>query len=199
MPSGYTHEIYDGKSVTLEQYILKCARAFGGFIHMREDSLSEQIRKPEMSDYHEKALKDAQKRLAEAEAVTIEEAARDIEETCSKIEESNRHSYEKRKALKERYEDMIAKVEAWTPPTDEHENVKDFAIGQLRDSIEHDCGNMERYLEPVVRINPEEWIQNRIDSCKKSVEYHEKSFQEQTERHNSQVQWVDDLLDSFKE
>ncbi len=200
MPSSYTHEIYEGKSITLKQYILKCAQAFGGFAYMKDDSVSEPTHMPEMSDhgYHADAIQNAYKMLAVAESMTLKESAREIEEICSEIEEKNRRSYEKRKALKERYEDMIVKVEAWTPPTDEHKKIKDFAISQLRGSIEQDCRNMNKYLEPVERMSPEEWIQGRIDTCKEDIKYHEKKLQEQIDRHKSQVQWIDDLLDSFK-
>ena len=32
MPTGYTIDLYEGKEVTFEEFVMKCARAFGALI-----------------------------------------------------------------------------------------------------------------------------------------------------------------------
>jgi len=40
MPSGFTSDIYDGKKITFKDFTLKCARAFGACIHLRDDPIT---------------------------------------------------------------------------------------------------------------------------------------------------------------
>ena len=37
MPTGYTLDLYNGKDITFEEFVLKCARAFGALIDMRDE------------------------------------------------------------------------------------------------------------------------------------------------------------------
>jgi len=37
MPTGYTADLNDGKQVTFQEFTMKCARAFGALIEMRDD------------------------------------------------------------------------------------------------------------------------------------------------------------------
>ena len=67
MPTGYTLELYDGKDITFEEFVLKCARAFGALINMRDEPRDAPIpERFEPSYYHLKELikaKSGQKKL----------------------------------------------------------------------------------------------------------------------------------------
>lgn len=41
MPSCYTSDIADGKDVSFNDFVLKCARAFGACIEQRDDNAND--------------------------------------------------------------------------------------------------------------------------------------------------------------
>lgn len=150
MPTGYTADLYEGKDVTFEEFALGCARAFGALITMRDDDSQTPIPEQfEPSEFYANELREAQAELAEAEQRTDA----DWEALVLKSHEENltRISGWKTRdaARKERYEGMLSQVEAWEPPTDEHQGLKEFMAEQLRSSIDFDT--TQSYPEPVLK------------------------------------------------
>ena len=89
MPTGYTLDLYDGKDITFEEFALRCARAFGALISMRDEPIDAPIpERFEPSDYHLKELEKAKKRLKEVkkwnEETAEQEAVRAYQEALKK-------------------------------------------------------------------------------------------------------------------
>ena len=89
MPTGYTLDLYDVKDITFEEFALRCARAFGALISMRDEPIDAPIpERFEPSDYHLKELEKAKKRLKEVkkwnEETAEQEAVRAYQEALKK-------------------------------------------------------------------------------------------------------------------
>lgn len=76
MATGYTYELIDKPETTFEAFALRCSRAFGALIEMREESADAPIPteiKP--STYHLDALRKAEAEARRFETMTLAEAA----------------------------------------------------------------------------------------------------------------------------
>lgn len=197
MPSGYTADITD--TMPFRDFAMKCARAFGATIMMRDDPLDAPITRFEPSDYHKKNLDESKSNLAALELLSDDEAA-----------EISKREYDKRqkdmaKAIADvagkevAYRRMLSLVRAWTPPTPDHVRMKEFMIEQINESIKVDCGT-EYYekaaAEPL--MTGKEWKEHRLETLLRDVEYHAKNYREEVDRTNERNKWVDDLRRSLE-
>jgi len=199
MPTGYTSKIYNGEKVTGKEFIMTCARAFGTLIEMRDEPMNAQI--PEelkVDTYHEKQLEHSNQELNNYKNMSIEEARKLVDESYENKVEENKKYYDEKLELKNRYEKVLAEVEQWKLPSPEHQNLKDYAIRQLEESILFDCGHIEDYAKEVKKETPEEYIQKQIDSCLWNIEYHQKEWDKEVKRTNERNLWIKQLRDSFK-
>ena len=152
MPTGYTGELYE-RGQTFKDFTLRCARAFGALISMRDEGWDAQIPdKVEVPAFYAEQVKDAEEELVKAKAMTLEDAKKFLPARKKADSKDNKKAYEKEMVRYKRFIAMREEVRAWTPPTPDHEGLKDFMLEQL----EHDC------REPKLRENedtrtPEEY------------------------------------------
>jgi hypothetical protein len=72
MPTGYTS--YIGEGIEFKDWVLKCSRAFGALIEMRDESTDAQIPEAfEPSSYHVKQIKETENKLQSIKMMTLEE------------------------------------------------------------------------------------------------------------------------------
>lgn len=197
MPTGYTAGVQDGSIKTFEQFAMQCARAFGATVLMRDDALDTPIPEAfEPSDYNAKALAKAQSDLAITEAMSAAEcdaaARQEHQETCERYAKYR----EEERVQRERYNAMLAKVEAWTPPTSEHENMKKFMRDQLTESIRFDCGDY--YANDPPLKSGSEWRAERIASLHRQISRSAESQAEEIERTKNRNKWLKQLRESLK-
>lgn len=196
MPSSYTANIYDGKPETLESFLLKCARQFYANVRMREDSLdSEIVEYTPNTKYYEENLERAKARLAELQAMSREEIEAIIEETHKNSLESYQIRVQEKLDMRARYEHMIHQVENWTPPTDEHVNLKEFALNQLKDSLDFDCGHMP--TEPT-KLTVDEYIDVFTERYNSDISYYTKSIEKEIENVTKANEWNNALKRSLQ-
>jgi hypothetical protein len=196
MPTGYTSDLYDGKRQTFEEFAMRCARAFGPLVTMREDPSGAPIPdefKP--SDYRVKALATARSDLAGVEAWTLEEAQTAAEASYKQALARYAEALDEAGARRERYEGMLAKVEAWEPPTPDHQGLKDFMAQQLRESIDFDCNT--DYCQQPEKLSGADFKAQAVEAAKRSVEYHEGELTKERERAEKSTAWVRALRDSL--
>lgn len=189
MPTGYTQPIADG--ITFEQFALNCARAFGACITLRdEQGGGEKIPDSfEPSDYHEKALIKARADLAAIQALSPEECESSADHDF-KADQASRDDQKARMVdLRQKYEDMLVKVEAWNPPSTDHVGMKEFMYKQITESINWDC-SYTHYDEPAVRLTGTEWREQKMKTILGSIEYHKESHAKEIERTNQRNEWV---------
>jgi hypothetical protein len=197
MPSGYTSDIYEGKEVSGKEFIIRCARAFGACIMMRDDSLDTPIPEEFKPDtYHLDKIEEAKNDLARYQKIHNEEIQKIIDDDYVKRVEENKKYLQDTLDLKKRYEKVLSEVEKWIPPTPEHDNLKNYAIEQLASSIQWDC-HTEHYTQELTKMSVEEWKKFKIESCIKDIKYHTEKYEEEVKRVNERNKWIKDLRDSL--
>lgn len=203
MPTGYTADIYNGEPVTGKQFIITCARNFAAFIHLRDERMDAELTLPSAPDnsFYEKGLEEARHQLKMAEALTIEEAEKMAEESYNSSLAHMKKVIEDKKVILARYHKVLREVEAWTPPTEEHQNLKDFAINQIMISIGSDC-NMEYWegqLKTLKKTPGKEYREERIKYMEREVEYYERTMQDRLDSYQNKVKWIEELFEAVKD
>lgn len=202
MPTGYTAPVKDGEITDLSDYALTCARGFGAMVLLRDSEQSleatrryvEEQAYAEASGYYPDALAKSQARLAEFREMTDDQALTAAQAAHDEVVASNEESETRRQVELARYEAMIAKVEAWTPPTEEHTGFKDFMLAQLRESIEFDCRAFAM-TPPEVSVA---WRDEQTAAELRNIERCEEEIEKEAERNAGRVGWVTSLLDSLE-
>lgn len=202
MPTGYTAPIYEGeKYFTFEKFAMRCARYFGACISMREEPLDAEIdldKHFQPSDYYKDALQTAEKAYQDFldNPPTEEQLGREYDE----ITEKNRKEFLEKKADYEqmmgRYRDMLRATKQWIPPTPEHNNLKDFMVQQLEDSLKFDC----RLTTPHIVETREEYIKYYMSSERftEEIDYCRSQYEKEVMMCNERKKWIMDLMDSLK-
>lgn len=166
MPSVYTDPIYNGEDITFEQFANSCLRNFGIALRWEDDANIGRFEIPDKIDpnpSYEKKYKEAIARYAEfiKNPPSKEQLVQEYDEYVKSVNAENKDYAERVKALRGRYEAMLAKVTKWEVPSENYQRIKDFMVNQLLESIEQDCRD---YIQKI--IPKEEWIafhQNRND------------------------------------
>lgn len=194
MPTGYTSMIIDGDGCDFKTFALQCARAFGALVEMRDDAMDAPIPdefKP--SDYNKKELDKATKELAKVQTITDKQAERQAEEQFIHDMEEWHESQKKCTEKLRRYENMMAEVRKWKPPTSEHDGLHKFMFEQIKESIDFDCGG---YPQPV-KLSGKDWIDKKVASALRDIEYNAKSHAEELKRCKERSEWVKALKASL--
>ena len=100
--------------------------------------------------------------------------------------------------LRQKYDDMLTKVRAWIPPTSEHDNLKNFMIKQIEESIEWDCNIYFSPQDMPKKLTVKQWRASKIESCMNDIKYHSEQYAEEAERISGNNKWVRQLRESLK-
>lgn len=196
MPTGYTAEIKDG--ITFQQFALNCARAFGACITMRDEPSDTPIPDQfEPSDYHAKAMEKARENLAWLQQMPDSEAEREAANEYAGAMQAHQRRLSEAADLQNKYNTMLAQVMAWTPPTSEHAELKEFMIKQIVDSREFDCST--KYCNEPAKQSGSVWRAAKISDAQHNLEYHTKENMREIERVNQRNEWVRNLRESLKQ
>jgi hypothetical protein len=189
MPTGYTSDLYDGKEVTFQNFVLHCARALNVFVELREEPQDEPI--PDLftpNSFHDEQRRAAEAKIARLEGLSDEEAdelARSSYETAKREFEELVASRTQRRG---RYLAMLTQVRQWTPPSPDHEGLKAFMIQQLEDSMQSDC-DMTFITAPELQTAAE-YKEQLLAAARRSLEYHAREYRMEVERVAKRNQWV---------
>lgn len=199
MPTGYTHQIAGG--ITFKEFALSCAKAFGACITMRDQPSDAPIPdefKP--ATYNSKAAAEAREKLAKVKAMTSLECEGAAKADFQKSLDHHTRSIEEDRKLEAKYRAMLAEVEAFNPPSDEHQNLKKFMREQILESIKFDCST-DYHEKEIAKLKPaqgEEWRQAEIKVCLHVIAYHDEEQRKENERTASRNLWVSQLRSSLK-
>lgn len=199
MPTGYTDAIKI--DTPFSDFALRCARAFGALIEMRDDPMDATI--PDefaASSYHLEKLEQLITEQDRAKTMTLEQAKEEIKAYNANQERGGAEVRKKSAETRARYERMLDLVSKWQPPTSEHQGLQDFMVQQITDSIKWDCHDsddfVERYYAPFSGT-PAQWIAQAQERAAKDIEYHKKHHAEDCERARSRTAWVKALKESL--
>lgn len=196
MPSGYTAGVADGSITDFPTFAMRCARAFGALVTMRDDPVDAQIPDEiEPAPYYDERCARLEAELATLLALTpgeAEERARQEYEGDLRIDaECAAH----KAAVRQRYEAMLAEVRAWTPPTEDHEGMKAFMLEQLTGSIDFDCHEFPR--EPRKLLSGEEWLRLTVASTRRMLADAREQANEEALRAKRRTEWLRALRGSL--
>jgi len=192
MPTGYTACVVDGDVTTFPEFAMTCARAFGSFIHMRDEGLDVPLRLPPKPKLDVEALNQRKKELERLEAMTPEEAeAFGMVEQAKSDQQKNRW-HATRDLENARLRAMCEKVETWTPPTPEHENFKKFMLEQLAISM-HQVRDDEKQMPPLERYK------NAVERKRHSIEREQQRYAMDLQRWQEACRWIQQMMDSLHE
>jgi hypothetical protein len=195
MPTGYTHKVQAGEITEFKDFAIYCARAFGALIHMRDDSMDAEI--PDIiepSTFYAKELDKATADLAALEAMDEETIRERTADANAKAEKYYHDEAERRHTERNRYDTMLDKVNAWTPPTPDHESLKRFMVEQLCTSIDHDCKYVPN--RPIPKT-PTEWLNSQREELKRSIERYTEENSKEIERARERTEWVKALREAL--
>lgn len=196
MPTGYTADI--AKDITFEQFALRCARAFGALVNMRDDPYDAPIPdKIEPSSYYKREFEDVKKRL---DKFLKGYSEKEIEKFCEKeyTEALDSHiSYlKKNEELRRKYEKKLKEVRAWTPPSKDHKGLKDFMIKQIEDSIYCDCSTGDE--APPKKLSREEWLKKEKADIDWKYTRYKDEYEKEVSRAKERTKWIKQLKSSLK-
>ena len=130
--TGYTASI-DDRSITNGKDFLKlCIRAFGVCTDQRDDSLKfPLVTEFKPNDYYNNQRVIAIEKYEKLKNTSIEDYYKNKLEGIERSKRLNANSYENKKLERQLYLKIKSEVESWTPPTEEHEVIKKFALKQI--------------------------------------------------------------------
>jgi hypothetical protein len=204
MPTGYTDGVLSGKVTEFEVFAKQCLRAMGAAVHMRDDNFKTEYYPDKPSSYHIDRVTEITKELAEMKTMSDDDIVR-----LRKLELKNdKKTYTKyikdRKEGKKRLDDMLKKVNKYTPPTPDHQGIKTFMIEQLESTISYDCdadyyvGRVAEVEQAMKDIDPVSIREYRINQLEKDLKYHSKEYQSEVDRCNKRHEWATAYLNSLK-
>lgn len=203
MPTGYTVGIEDGEITTGKDFLKLCTRAFGIAMDLRDEPLSVPTpTKFKPNTYYKDRLEKEKAELEKCRKMSFKDAkAKMINAHLDRVKMyksiAERHIENNKKYAKVR-----AEVEAWSPPTLEHYNLKKFALEQIDMCIEKqeyidEC--LQKANEELDNSNEavERYISEEIESCYKSVIRAKEDWDKEVARATSKNIWMEEFLNSL--
>lgn len=194
MPTGYTADVADGKITEFKDFALQCARAFGAYVHMRDDPGDAPLRPDEPSSYYTEALPKAVEEVKRLRSLTDEEWRDEWLADLQRRSTEYRDAIARVSETRTRYEAMLAAVQSWTPPSPDHSELKQFMVEQLTKSIDFDCN----VRPPSTFIDLPIWKNQRLASAAKDAAYLQTEADKDRERVAKRNLWASQLHASLE-
>lgn len=195
MPTGYTHDVQTGKITGLNDFAIRCARAFGALISMRDKASDAPVpeRLEPNTEYFDKALASARNTMDEVPGLTASDcdqrAAEEFEQALAQHTERQAERYKE----EVRYKDMIEKVEQWQVP-EAIAGLRKFMLEQLRQSVKFDCNYKP---ERPIRLTGEDWRKEQLRKASRDLAYHTEKRDKEVEHTRGYNEWLADLRKSL--
>jgi len=203
MPTGYTADILEGKITNLSQFAKICMRNFGATIHMRDESLNVEYTPRKPDNYYKKEIAKAKKELSRIKNLTIEEVLSEKVKSLKESQEYHLTAISKAETDRSILESLLKEAKEFTPPTPDHQGVKDFMIQQLESTISFDCGT-DYHTEKLVEIknelenlDSENVLNDMLAKSQKTLDYYVDALEKEVVRCNESNKWVNQLLEAI--
>lgn len=199
MPTKYTELVQTGQVTKLEDFALRCARNF--VVSMRGGSLDSPIPlefKPDV----EKDLRKIEKykqRISETEQWTEEYAAQLAQKAYDKtVVERAREKEEYRQTMLN-YSAMMFKVDKWQPPTPHHQELRQFMLTQLVNSVDFDCNYSDDYWQVPPAKSGAQYKADELGRLRREIQYLTDSIEQKRRRAAEATEWLKQLRQSLAE
>lgn len=186
--TGYVHRLIDGHQ-TFPQFVWSCARAFGALVALRDDDSAPIPDALEVDAYYNRSLAEAKAELAAWDGMTANERYAWAVAHIQKLRDDARRQAVEVSNDVAQVRAMLAQVDAWTPPTPDHEGLRTFMLEQLNRSLS-DTDHFERNIELCDATRPEDMVSRRGERLAANVASAEKMLREEVERVTGRNQWL---------
>jgi hypothetical protein len=191
MPSGYTSDIYDGKSPSFEEFMLGLSRAMGFAVHQRDEGIGSRLRYRELNPYYAEEAKRCGEECEEWYQLTPAQLKERhvqylTDERARYVENMQRNA-----RLLTDYNLMLSRVREWEAP-EGLEGLKDYAVEQLLQAIKFDI--YERKLDT---LSFDAWKSETEDAFERAVTWSIESYEKEVERVANANRLIDLLLESL--
>ena len=193
MPTYFMIDNYNGDTETFEDFAMKCSRHF--VLHNETPRETPIPDKFEASNFHAQELEYGIAKVARIMAWDETGADRLAQLDYTRAQNDYEEELARRAAMLERYEAMLAQVKAWTPPTPEHQELKNFMLNQVVESISDDCRTT--YLTAPQRITGAAYKEERLEHALRNVRFYTKEVEEGKKRAEERTNWVNALRESL--
>lgn len=206
MLTGLTSKIYEGSDTSLRDFALRCVRQLGAGYkasNYGEDELpKDKVPIIIVPEYYYKNLCDAEQELRYWQSMR-DNHPEELRKLYDKKVEEHNLAFDKYNEslgvdlkLRDRYENMLKRVEAWDVKED-YLSLKELMIKQLKESIAYDCRPTTITYEPFMDYDL--WLKFQIECseeevrmCKERLEKEEKSVRETNEYLKGLYQAIDE-------
>lgn len=189
MPTGYTSDLYDGKDVSFEDFTLSCARAFGYWVHQRDEGFDQKPRIRQVDTYYLNSVAQDKKALRDWKAMSDDEKYDQWRDYADKTEARNAEYARETRERTARFQAMHDKVEAWDAP-EGLENLKTFMKEQLSYDIRDEP-------TPSEVMEFDEWVDNHEQFLVRSLTYSQERLDKELENVRISAQATTDLYASL--
>jgi len=196
MPTGYTADVGSGKVTDFRTFALRCARNFGACIMQRDDPASDAPKLTDPSDHCARARATAAAELERFQGMSIEQAGREADAEWAAHIQREMECRQQKRETEDRYRAMLRRVEAWTPPTPEHDEMKRFMVSQLKSSIGFDCAT---YPDREKHLSGEEWLNARREKAAHDIGYYTAEDARERKLTAERNAWITALYRSLEE
>lgn len=199
MPTGYTAPVQDGEVTELKDFAAVCARAFGSFIHQRDDSMGAQLVYPSdpTGSFYEESLNKAIAEYERWKGLTEEQKFVEWSEYVQKNTVAGYKSLAKSSETRARYNAMLAKVEEVKVP-EELQKFKEFMVSQLTESIRFDCGEDDSFTKDWYKSSDfQTWCADNDERMPKNITRYREELQNEWDRYHERVRYIDLMRDTF--
>ncbi len=195
MPTGYTALLIESKTpMSLRDFALGCARAFGACVTMRDAPMDAPIPKafePDTS-YHDKGLKKAKAILKRLPKMTkAQRTAFNKRERAKKLK-TYTEMLESRRQENARLQGMRIKVMRWQP-LPEIVPLKTFMLQQIDVSLEDES----YWVAEIENATSLDYYSDALERATKDVAYHTEQRAEEIRRTEARNAWLKALYDSL--
>jgi len=199
MPTGFTAGIYEDKDVNFKDFALECARAFGALAHLRDTPNAELPQEITISSFYPEKIAEFEQELQELQKMTDEQVSVKVQKDYANDKARITEQLERIAVLKQRYESMLSEAENWTPPSEEHQALKDFMLDQLTESITHDCSThyYDKELQNLRVKSIKEYRADKEQELQKDLAFYNDRYVEEVERVDSKNKWLKSLYRSL--
>lgn len=194
MPTGYTAIIEEKDGATFEEFVWRCARAFGALVEMREDSLDTEVpERLKVDAYYVQVVCDAEAGLVRLKAMNREETSAAAAKEYADAKAAYRESVERAAVLRDRYAAMRAKVVLWKPPTEGHAGLRSFMLEQIDLCTRNGVGP---FCSPPTRQSGSAWHARRMAWAAEEVERSQERLRVAEALVAARNEWIDALRKS---
>ena len=203
MPTGYTAYIENGSITTGKEFLKLCLREFGIAVDMRDEPLSVPVPAHfEPDGWYKDHYMNTVKKWKENESLTFAEAKLRRQREHDKEIQSARRAIARMTEVNERYKQIRKQIEAWTPPTEDYNGIKQFAIDQIEKSMntEDQFDYYQKIIDEPFDDSDEavrEYMVRHLADLQNAAERSKRDYEKAIARANEKTEFMKVFLESL--